>query len=147
MSPKGRPKGEYRSAQHEGSPVSAHLLQGGVALLSLALGGCASTPAITPGVPRVVPRVVIHPYESHKECVRLAPGDRVDYQYESSAPLKFDIGYREGDNLLMPVVRGPSASASGTYEVLLAHQYCMTWEAGPPGAIIRYRILVRPPLR
>jgi len=25
MSPPGRPKGEYRSAQHEGSPVSAHL--------------------------------------------------------------------------------------------------------------------------
>ena len=24
MSPPGRPKGEFRSAQHEGSPVSAH---------------------------------------------------------------------------------------------------------------------------
>ena len=127
--------------------MSARRPQAGVALLSLALCGCAATPAITPGVPRVVPRVVIHPYESHKECVRLASGDRVDYEYASSAPLKFDIGYREGDNLLMPVVRGPSASASGTYEVLIPHRYCMTWEAGPPGAILGYRILVRPPLR
>ncbi|HMA31629.1 MAG TPA: hypothetical protein VKT00_07435 [Casimicrobiaceae bacterium] len=118
-----------------------------VALLSLALGGCAATPAITPGVPHVVARVVIAPYESHRECVRLASGDRVDYEYASSAPLKFDIGYREGDNLLMPVVRGPSASASGTYEVLIPQRYCMTWEAGPPGAIVRYRILVRPPIR
>lgn len=24
MSPPGRPKGEFRSAQHEGTPVSAH---------------------------------------------------------------------------------------------------------------------------
>ena len=127
--------------------MSAGRLQAGAGLLSLALCGCAPAPAITPGVPRVVQRVVIAPYESHEECVRLAPGDRVDYQYEASAPLKFDIGYREGDNVLMPVVRGPSASASGTYEVLIAHRYCMTWEAGPPGAIIRYRILVRPPIR
>ena len=118
-----------------------------VALLSLALCGCASTPMITPGVLRVVPRVVIAPYGMHSECTRLAPGDRLDYQYDSSAPVNFDIGYREGSDVLMPVVRGPSTSASGTYETLLAHDYCMTWEAGPPGAILGYRILVRPPLR
>jgi hypothetical protein len=125
----------------------AHARRAPVALLSLALCSCAATPAITPGVPHVVPRVVIAPYATHEECVRLASGDRVDYQFDSSAPLKFDIGYREGGNVLMPVVRGPSASVSGTYEVLIAHQYCMTWEAGPPGAIIHYRILVRPPIR
>ena len=125
----------------------AHERQATVALLALALCGCASAPAITLGVPHVVPRTVIAPYAVHEECVRLTSGDRVDYQYDSSDPLKFAIGYREGSNVLMPVVRGPSASASGTYEVLIAHRYCMTWEAGPPGAIIRYRILVRPPLR
>ncbi len=117
-----------------------------LALLSLALCGCASTPTINPGVPRVVPRVVIAPYGTHSECTRLAPGDRLDYQYESSAPLNFDIGYREGNAVLMPVVRGPSTSASGTYEPLLAHDYCMSWEAGPPGAILGYRVLVRAPL-
>ena len=124
-----------------------HARQAKVALLALALCGCASTPTITPGVPRVVPRVVIAPYGTHSECTRLARGDRLDYQYDSSAPLDFDIGYREGNDVLMPIVRGPSASASGTYETLIAHDYCMTWEAGPPGAILRYRILVRPPLR
>jgi len=127
--------------------VIAHGRRARIGLLSLALCGCASLPAITPGVPHVVPRVVIAPYAMHEECVRLGPGDRVDYQYDSSDPLKFDIGYREGANVLMPVVRGPSASASGTYEVPIARQYCMTWEAGPPGAIVRYRILVRPPIR
>ena len=117
------------------------------ALLSLTLGACASAPAIKTGVPHAVPRVVIAPYESHEECFPLAPGDRVDYQYDSSAALNFDIRYREGGNVLMPVVRGPSTSASGTYEPLLAHEYCVNWEAGPAGAIIRYRILVRPPIR
>ncbi len=121
--------------------------QAKVALLSLALCGCASTPTITPGLPRVVPRVVIAPYGTHSECTRLAPGDRLDYQYDSSAPLNFDIGYREGNDVLMPIVRGPSTSASGTYEPLIVHDYCMTWEAGPPGAILGYRVLVRPPLR
>lgn len=117
------------------------------ALLSLAAAACASAPAIRIGVPHVVPRIVIAPYASHEECARLAPGDRVDYQYDASAALSFDIRYREGGNVLMPVVRGPSASASGTYEALFAHDYCMNWEAGPAGAIIRYRILLRPPVR
>ena len=116
-------------------------------LLSLALAACAAAPAIRTGVPHAVPRVVIAPYASHEECVPLVPGDRVDYQYDSSAPLGFDIRYREGGNVLMPVVRKPSASASGTYQALIAHDYCMNWEAGPAGAIIRYRILVRPPVR
>jgi len=39
MSPQGRPKGEYRSAKHEGTPVGARLV--GAIVLAGALAGCA----------------------------------------------------------------------------------------------------------
>jgi len=45
MSPKGRPEGEYRSAQHEGSPVSLAVPRGvvpGVLLVAGLLNGCTS---------------------------------------------------------------------------------------------------------
>ncbi len=45
MSPPGRPKGEYRSAQHEGRPISARrkgLLDGKVAIITGAGGGLGS---------------------------------------------------------------------------------------------------------
>ena len=77
------------------------------------------------------------------ECVRLAVGDRVDWRYESNAPLHFDVSYREGNAVMAPVVRDESQNGSGTFEARLAQDYCFTWEAGPPGAIISYRVLLR----
>ena len=39
MSPKGRPEGEYRSAQHEGSPVSIRSLEGRTAIVTGSTSG------------------------------------------------------------------------------------------------------------
>jgi hypothetical protein len=100
--------------------------------------------ALAPGVPREVGRVVIAPYQSHDECMRLARGDRIDWRYESSEPLAFDIQYREDNAVLSPVVRDHSTADSGTFEAQVANDYCLTWESGPPGAIIAYRVLLRP---
>ena len=113
------------------------------AALALAAVACTTEP-VTPGVPRNVAEVVIAPYESRDECMRLAPGDRIDWRYESTEPLAFNIHYREANAVLSPVVREQSTSDSGTFEARLPQDYCLTWEAGPPGAIISYRVLVRP---
>lgn len=113
-----------------------------VALLALPVAGC-TTPPVAPGVPRVVDRLVVAPYAMHEACVRMARGDRLDWRYESSAPLAFDIHYHEGAAVLSPLVREDSTSASGTFEARLAQDYCATWQAGPAGAIIGYRILLR----
>jgi hypothetical protein len=119
-------------------PVAAR-----AALLALPLAACVTAPIVA-GTPRNVDRLVIAPYATHTECMHLAPGDRVDWRYASSAPLHFDIAYREGNAVMAPVVRDASTTDSGTFEARLADDYCMTWEAGPPGAIIGYRVLLRP---
>ena len=110
--------------------------------LALALAGCVAPP-ITADVPRVVERVVIAPYAMHEACVRLSRGDRLDWRFESNAPLAFEIHYKEEDAVLAPVVREASTGDSGTFEARDAREYCLTWEAGPPGAIIGYRVLLR----
>ena len=112
------------------------------AFVGTLLSAC-TTPPIASGVPREVSRVVVAPYQSHDECVRLARGDRLDWRFESSEPLAFDIHYREGNAVLSPIVRDPSTTQSGTFEAQLEAVYCLTWEAGPPGAILGYRVLLR----
>jgi outer membrane lipoprotein LolB len=50
VSPQGRPKGEYRSARHEGTPVSARALPRwcAAAACALLLAGCATPPSVAP---------------------------------------------------------------------------------------------------
>jgi hypothetical protein len=109
---------------------------------ALALLACAGAP-IEPGVPRVVDRVVLSPYASHEDCVRVQAGDRLDWRYESTPPLAFDIHYREGNAVLAPIVRDNSSGDSGTYEARLGEDYCLGFEAGAAGATVSYRIEIR----
>jgi hypothetical protein len=115
-----------------------------VALCTLPLAGC-SAPPIVAGIPRVADRLVVAPYAMHEACLWMARGDRLDWRYESSAPVTFDIHYHEGNAVLSPVRRDDSSADSGTFEARLAQEYCLTWEAGAAGAIIGYRILLRAP--
>lgn len=111
-------------------------------MLAAGLGGCAA-PALLPGAPRVVDRLVIAPYASHDVCTQLAAGDRLDYRYVSSAALDFEIHFREDNAVLAPVVREQSTSDSGTFEATAPREYCLDWQAGAQGAIIGYRVLLR----
>jgi hypothetical protein len=113
-------------------------------VLALALAGCATT---SPDAPREVHALGLAPYAQHQECRRLVPGDRLDYRFTSTAPLAFNIHYRDGNADLSPVVRERSTSDAGTFEAQFDEDYCLTWESGPPGAIIGYRILLRPAAR
>jgi hypothetical protein len=105
------------------------------------VASCAEHPLL-PGEPRAVERMVIAPYAMHEECAHLTAGERLDYRYQSSAPLDFNIHYHEGNAVLAPVVREHSTGDSGWFEARVAQDYCLAWEAGPPGAILGYRVLV-----
>jgi len=111
-------------------------------LAAVCLASCAGQPLV-PGEPRVVERLVIAPYEMHEECAQLAAGERLDWRYRASAPLDFNIHYHEDNAVLSPVVREQSTNDSGTFEAPLARDYCLMWQAGAPGAIIGYRVLVQ----
>ena len=123
--------------------IRSRLIAAAVALIApLGAASCAER-MLVPGEPRVAEHVVIAPYAMREECAHLAAGDRLDYRYESSEPLAFNIHYHEDDAMLAPVVRERSIGDSGIFEARLAQDYCAMWEAGAPGAVIAYRLLVR----
>lgn len=101
-------------------------------------------PLLTPGEPLLVSRLAIAPYESHERCAKLRAGDRLDFRYDSSAPLHFDLRYHQDDAVLAPIVREASTVDSGLFEARVPATYCLAWEAGAPGAILDYRVLLRP---
>jgi hypothetical protein len=110
-----------------------------------ALACCAcTTPGTTADAPKTVRAHPLPSYQIHEECVTLEPGDRVEYAFESDEPVAFNLHYREGNAVVMPVVRDGSLEDAGVYVARIAHEYCLAWEAGPLGAALHYRIRVKP---
>ena len=115
---------------------------GRIVLGALSLSACA-TATLTQDTPKTVVGHALPPLAVHEECVRLAPGDRVDYSFDSSEPVAFNIHYHEGKAVVMPVSREASRADAGVFAPALAQHYCLRWEAGPAGALIDYRIRLR----
>jgi hypothetical protein len=113
------------------------------AAITAALAACGGR-ALVAGMERDAPRVIVSPWQSHEVCAELAPQERLDYRFTSSAPVSFAIAYDDGKAVLMPVVQDHATAGSGIYEAPFAKRYCLEWEAGPPGAILAYRVIVRP---
>ena len=113
--------------------------------LLAALPLCACTmPLVTADSPKSVRAHPIAPYEWHEECLHLETGDRVEFTFESTEPVDFNIHYHEGQAVVMPSTREKSREHAGFYTARLAQDYCLMWEAGAAGASIDYRILVKP---
>ena len=108
----------------------------------IALGGCAGTLTVTDG-PKVVSAHPLPSYQVHEECFKLGDGDRVDFAFESSEPVDFNIHYHEGQAVVMPISREKSRSDAGIYVARIAQDYCLMWEAGAAGALINYRLQIR----
>ena len=109
---------------------------------SFALAGCAAAPMVA-GDSKTVPRQIIAPYEVHEDCADLALGDRLDYQFESSDLVTFNIHYHDGSLIVMPITRERVTSDAGLFVPQLKKGYCLMWEAGASGATLAYRIVVR----
>ena len=110
------------------------------------LFGCAATP-VTSDAPKIVSGMVLTPYDIRDDCVRLSPGDRLDYTFDATEPVAFEIRYREGAAALAPIARSGVLTDAGVYAASLAREYCLVWEAGPAGALVDYRLRLRPAAR
>jgi hypothetical protein len=108
----------------------------------MCVASCA-TPPLGPGEPHVGDRLPIAPYATREACVDLAVGDRLDYRFQSSAPVDFELRYREANAVVSPIVRPHSTGDSDIFEVRVAAHYCLEWQAGADGAIIGYRVQIR----
>ncbi len=116
---------------------------GPVGLVALALAGCATPNAAD--APKIVQGYLLPSFQIHEECLALKPGERVEYRFESTEPVDFNIHYHEGKAVVMPLVREKAREDAGMYSVRIAQDYCLMWEAGAAGAVLDYRVRVRPP--
>jgi hypothetical protein len=71
-------------------------------------------------------------------------GERVEYDFNATEPVDFTIQYRDGNAVVSPVVREKVTGDSGVFVPRLAQDYCLTWEAGAAGAVLDYRVWLRP---
>jgi hypothetical protein len=123
----------------EGAPMKP----AGFAAAALVLGGCATSNVTD--TPKIVKGYQVASYQIHEECLALKSGDRLEYRFESTEPVDFNLHYHEGNAVVMPLVREKSREDAGLYSVQIAQDYCLMWEAGAAGATIDYRVRVRPP--
>lgn len=114
----------------------------GVMVICVALDGCAAP--IKLDEPKSVSALVIHPYETHEQCARLVPDDHLEYTFETTERVNFDIRYREGSAVIAPIARESVRADAGVFIARIAHDYCLVWEAGGAGALLDYRIRLRP---
>jgi len=109
-----------------------------------ALALCACTTAITADSPKTVRAQPIAPYEWHEECVHLDAGDRLEFAFEATAPVDFNVHYHEGKTVVMPMSRDKTRADAGVFAPSTAQDYCLMWEAGAAGALLDYRVRLRP---
>ena len=111
----------------------------GAALSFAILAGCASAPGRLEA-PRAMFGIEIAPYAMVEECMALEPGERVGYRFDARLPLAFNVQYRDGNAVVLPVSREHTASESGDFSADRKRVYCLTWEAGAEGNTVNYRI-------
>jgi hypothetical protein len=113
-----------------------------VAAIALAGAACTTQP-LSPDAPRRVDKLPIASYVSHETCVDLVPGDRLDYRWQASEPVDFDIRYRDGGAIVSPVVRARSRGDSGIFAARIGERYCLDWQAGAAATVLDYRLDIR----
>jgi len=113
-----------------------------IAAALLALAGCASRGPVDPDAPRDVHQSLA-PHALHEDCMKLAPGDRLDYRFTSTAPMSFNVHYHAGNAVVMPIAREAVTADSGIFQPVLAEDYCLMWEAGTAPTALDYRVAVR----
>ena len=108
---------------------------------TLVFAGCAEKP-IVPGQPKTA-NLDLAPYTTREDCADLAQGDRLEYRFESNAPVKFVISYRDSNMIVAPITRENVVEDSGVFAPRIAARYCLVWEASATGALIGYHANVR----
>jgi hypothetical protein len=114
--------------------------------IALMLSACATLPPhrLEPGVPREVRGHAITARAIHEECAKLHPGEVIEYRFESSVPVDFNIHYHDGKVVVMPISRQKVKADATTFRALTEQDYCLMWETGPEPASVDYRILLQP---
>jgi hypothetical protein len=104
--------------------VRSHRIALGGAAIGLALVSCASVPELMP--PRPL-RIEIQSGKIAEECFALAAEERIDYQFEASAGVDFNLHTHRGGQIVTPVDVKRTRAQAGIFASPRAEEYCMMW--------------------
>ena len=72
--------------------------------------------------------VVLKPGKTHEKCMVLDSGQKLEYRFEATAKINFNLHYDKGDSLYYPVKLDRTTGESGIYETKSREKYCLLWE-------------------
>jgi hypothetical protein len=61
-------------------------------------------------------------------CVRLARDEAIDYRFEASAPVDFNVHYHRGKDVFYPVRESQVRAATAQFRAPAADDYCLMWQ-------------------
>lgn len=73
----------------------------------------------------------------------MAPGERLDYHFQSERPVNFNIHYHEGEIVTYPVKQDQVATSTGSFVAEIKQHYCMMWrnvEQQPTAITYEFRL-------
>ena len=68
-------------------------------------------------------------------CVRLVRDEAIDYRFEATAPVEFNIHYHRGRDVFYPVRLAQVRGAAAQFRAPAADDYCLMWENTGAGTV------------
>lgn len=84
-------------------------------------GGCASL-AVADNKSET-----IKPSGIHEDCMELVPGQILDYVFEASKPLNFNVHYHEDHDVVYGITKDGVSSDKGMFRCERKQYYCLMW--------------------
>jgi len=80
---------------------------------------------------------------THEECLKLLQENEVEYSFEASHPLTFDIHYHDGTQIIDAFAKKTIVSLEATLKPEIVQEYCMTWSNHQPQAVqLKYQFQI-----
>ncbi|MBY0365794.1 hypothetical protein [Pelomonas aquatica] len=90
-------------------------------------------------------QLTVAPAKFAEVCDRLKPGAQVQWTFEGSAPMNFNIHYHEDKAVRFPAKEDGSTSSKGTLNVTSEQVYCWTWSnKGQADVRLKLELLKQP---
>lgn len=72
--------------------------------------------------------ITLAPFRSHEKCMKLVQGQKLEFSFQASLPVNFNIHYHGKIKVLYPIKKDKILSDSGLVTVEALEPYCMSWE-------------------
>lgn len=84
-------------------------------------GGCASLTAADTKSETIKPSGV------HEDCMEMVPGEILDYSFETSKPVDFNLHCHEDSGVLYQISKEEVSSDKGAFVCEKKQHYCLMW--------------------